>query len=173
MPEEEIQEMRSLYLNSAYGQHIMGCAELAQAVCERFGVHGDEARQACFATIVIDTKERFIFETSGEKDEKAATKADAQIKEIVDKPTVEQAEQGAKDALMEGVKKAVRLLNSDGYTPPLTPNGLSDLIVAKLEIDTPFEKLDSEELEKLIKVLSDMHDTFKANTKGLEDQAGF
>lgn len=171
-PEEETKEpeaKRSLYVNSAYGQHIMGCAELANAVCERFGVHGDDARQACFATIVIDTKERFIFESPAEKDEKAATKADAQVKEIVDKPTPEQAEAAAKTVLLDGAKRAARLLNIEGYSPALDPTTLNQFIVDNLNIDTPLERLDSEELESLIKALSTTLDNFKSNKTALSD----
>lgn len=58
MPEEQPE---SGYLQSKYAQHLMGCAEIADAICTRFGVHEDSARQACFATIVIDANERFIF----------------------------------------------------------------------------------------------------------------
>lgn len=68
MPEEQPE---SKYLKSAYAQHLIGCAEIADAICMRFGVHDDAARQACFATIVIDSNERFIFTSNPDSLESA------------------------------------------------------------------------------------------------------
>jgi hypothetical protein len=160
--EEEVKtEKPSAYLASRYAAHLMGCAEIADAVCQRFGIHGDEARQACFATVVIDAKDRFIFTSDPEKDALAADKADAQIDDAPRKPTAEQAEAAAKTALLEGVKRAAHLLNQEGFTPPMDAKALGDFIVKNLKTDTALESLDLEELESLIKALSNALDVFR------------
>jgi hypothetical protein len=107
------------------------------------------------------------------RDEQAARAADAQVKEIIPNPTPEQADGAKRAALLEGVHSAVKLLNTAGYTPPITPKSLNEIIKTDMNIGGGLGVLTTDDLEFLIKKLASTLDTFKANKAGLEDDIGF
>lgn len=153
--EETLTAPESNYVNSPYGQHIMGCAEIAYGICERFGIHDDSARQACFATVVIDAKEQLIFISPLSKDRAAAAKADAQIKEIDPVPTAEKADGVLRTQLLDKINDARELLNKEGYIPTLTPAALNLHIKNDLKLEGNLGSLDTDDLEKVIKWIAE------------------
>lgn len=155
-----------------FERHLQEVAGIAKRIGEKLDLKAD-AQQACFATILISADKHGVFfdvaepeiaaahDTGGDGtepqvifDRKAAAKADAQIQDAPRRPTPEQAEAGALTALKEGVKKACRLLNAEGFTPPLRPATLDDYIKKNTELNKPFAEFDSEDMEALIKNLS-------------------
>ncbi len=164
-----------------FERHLQEIAAIAKRIGERLDLKAD-AQQACFATILISADKHGVFfdidrpeQAAGStaKDRQAATKADAQVQDTPRHPTPAQAEDGAKTALKEGIKKACRLLNEAGYTPTLKPATINDYIKKETELGKPFAELDAEDMEALIKNLSFKLDELNAKKKAAEDDAGF
>jgi len=159
-------------------------ADIAKRIGQRLELKAD-AQQACFATILISADRNGLFfdlanpelppngTTEVSRDEQAARKADAQIQDAPRQPTPEQAEAGALKALRDGVKRACRLLNEEGYKPVLSPTTIDAYIKKKTELGKPFGDLDSEDLEALIRNLTFKLDELRAAKKSQEDKAGF
>jgi hypothetical protein len=162
----------STYINSPYGKHLMGCAEIAYGICDRFGVHDDSARQACFATVVIDAKEQFIFISDRKKDQDAAKKADSQVAEIDPNPTPEKADGVLRSQLLEKINDARELLNKAGHIPTMTPAALNGYIKTDLKLDGMLGTLDTDDLEIVLKGLSEKLDSQRA-AKTASTAAGF
>lgn len=159
--------------------HLREIANIAKRIGEQLDLKAD-AQQACFATILISADKHGVFfdvahpeMTETAHDRQAAAKADAQIQTATRNPTEAEAEAGALTALKEGVKKACRLLNAEGYTPPLRPATIDDYIKKETQLGKPFAGLDSEDMEALIKNLSFKLEEMKGKKKAQEDDAGF
>lgn len=169
--------------------HLTEVAAIALRIGERLGLKAD-AQQACFATILISADKHGVWLDSPQalppngsaaaKDAAAAAKADAQIKDAPKHATPEQAEAAARKVLIGGVKRACLLLNQEGFTPALSSiakdgklSTLDQYIEKETQLEKTFAEFDNEDLEALIKNLSLKLDTFRANRKGLEDEAGF
>lgn len=130
---------------TAYAEHLRGCADLAKEITARMDLRDDSARQACFATVIINAERHNIFMEPTPRDSrtpasgngsvpgpaKLAEQASGKPKDYaapvspqnagaVKNPTPEQAEAGAKLALRDGVKRACLLLNQAGYVPALS-----------------------------------------------------
>ncbi len=167
-----------------FERHLQEVAGIAKRIGEKLDLKAD-AQQACFATILISADKHGVFfdvahpelppsgHTATQKDAQAAAKADAQAQTAPRRPTPEQAEDGAKTALKEGIKKACRLLNEAGYMPPLRPATINDYIKKETELGRPFAELDAEDMEALIKNLSFKLDEMKAKKQASEEEAGF
>lgn len=142
-----------------FERHLQEIAGIAKRIGEKLDLKAD-AQQSCFATILISADKHGIFfdvaepEMATAHDRQAAAKADAQIADAPRQPTPEQAEAGALTALREGVKKGCRLVNAAGYMPPLRPQTIDDYIKKETQLSVPFAKMDSEDLEALIKNLA-------------------
>lgn len=178
---------------TAYADHLRGCADLAIEITARMNIHEDAARQATFATVIInierhnlfmepvprDTKTAALPEPKTEiaptptADAQAAASADAQAATATPQPTEAEAEAGARKALKEGVKRACQLLNQAGFTPPLKSTTINSYIQTETMLGKPYADFDNDDLEALIKNLSLKLDTFKHNVKGMEEDAGF
>jgi hypothetical protein len=159
--------------------HLREIANIAKRIGEQLDLKAD-AQQACFATILISADKHGVFfdvahpeMTETAHDRAAAAKADAQTKDIPRHPSPEEAETGALTALKEGVKKACRLLNAEGLTPPLRPATIDAYIQKETELKTKFTEMDSEDLEALLKNLNFKLDDLKSKKKSREDDAGF
>lgn len=165
MPEQN----DSTYLNSSYGKHLMGCAEIAYGICERFNVRDDSARQACFATVVIDAKEHFIFASDFQKEqaevEKSVAKANGHIKEIDPNPTEEKFAEVARGQFLEKINEARELLNKEGHDPQITPAGLNALIKKEFQVDNLGMIVDNDMLSELLKKLLDRLDVLRSFKK--------
>ncbi len=180
---------------SEFENALTAIAQIAKRIGETLGLKAD-AQQACFATILISAdRNGLLFSLANpelpnnghtqtvsvpaQKDAQAAAKADAQIQDAPRQPTQAQAEAGAAKALREGIKRACLLLNQDGFTPALSSmakNGAASTLdqYIKKETQLPaYADMDSEDLEALTKNLSMKLDTFRANKKALEGEAGF
>lgn len=46
---------------TAYGEHLRGCVDLANEMATRLNIHDDNARQACFATVIINAERHNVF----------------------------------------------------------------------------------------------------------------
>lgn len=186
---------------SKFEEALIEVANIAKRIGQVLELKAD-AQQACFATILISAdKNGLFFELANPelppnghtaprnaveavaaegKDAQAAAKADAQIKDAPRHATPEEAEAGARKALMRGVKDACLLLKKEGFTPPLSntpkngqPSTLDVYIEKETQLGKTFAEFDNEDLEALVKNLSFKLDSFKTNKKGLEDEAGF
>lgn len=170
---------------SAFEHHVLEVARIAKRTGELLDLKAD-AQQACFATILIAAGTQGVFfafanpelppngmTESQRKDAQAASKADAQIADVIRHPTPEQAETGRVTALMEGIKKACRLLNAEGFTPPLRPATIDDYIKKETQLNKPFSQLDSEDMEALLKNLSFKLTELQEKKKSSESKAGF
>lgn len=47
--------------DTAYADHLRGCADLAIEIAQRMNIHEDSARQATFATVIINAERHNIF----------------------------------------------------------------------------------------------------------------
>lgn len=178
---------------SKFKECVTEVAQIAKWIGQVLDLKAD-AQQACFATILISAdKNGLLFdlanpelppsghtETAQAKDAAAAAKADAQIKDVPRRSLPEAAEAAARKVLVAGVKRACLLLNDAGFTPALSSiaksgnlSTLDEYIEKETQLGKTFAEFDNEDLEALIKNLSLKLDVFKANTKGLEDGAGF
>jgi len=170
---------------SGFENHVLEIARIAKKTGEVLDLKAD-AQQACFATIMIAAGNQGIFfaianpelppnghSEAVTKDAAAAAKADAQIQDAPRNPTPEQAEAGAMTALKDGVRKACRLLNAEGYMPPLRPATLDAYIKNETDLGKPFAEFDSEDMEALIKNLSFKLTELQEKKKSNESKAGF
>jgi hypothetical protein len=162
-----------------FERHLTEIAAIAKRIGEKLDLKAD-AQQACFATILISADKHGVFfdvanpeMTETNHDRQAAAKADAQIQDAPRQPTPEQAEAGAMTALKDGVKKACRLLNAEGYTPPLRPATLDDYIKKETDLGKPFAEFDGDDMEALIKNLSFKLTELQEKKKSNESKAGF
>jgi hypothetical protein len=153
------------FVAGRYGQYTLCIAELAKAVCEKAGIHNDSAKQACFATLMIDAEKHLIFMSESKKDRETAVKADAQIKEIDPNPTPEKAENAKKVQLIEGINKLRATLNKEGIIPTLTESGLNTFIKSELNLDDDLIALDGDALEIVIQALSIKLDHLREENK--------
>lgn len=186
---------------SKFEECLTEVAAIAKRIGQVLDLKAD-AQQACFATILISADRNGLFfdlanselppnghtnETpqhevadGAKKDARAAAKADEQIKDVSRNPTPEQAEAAARKALIGGIKRACLLLNDEGFTPVLSSipkdgklSTLDQYIERETQLGKTFAEFDNEDLEALIKNLTLKLDVFKANKKGLADEAGF
>lgn len=192
-----MQQSNGKLTGTAYADHLRGCADLAVEIAGRMDIREDSARQACFATIIINAERHNIFmepvprdsktpviqpepaavepgvttkgvETAAaEKDVQAAAKADSQIDGVPKVSTPEQDAGAKRSALLEGIEAAKTLLNKAGFTPPVTPKGLLTMVNQDLDVPGNLGTMDNDDLEKIIKYLSEKLDTFKHNTSAL------
>lgn len=166
---------------SKYADHLRACADFSKEIASRLDIRDDSARQACFATVVIGADRHNLFleplpmdtktpvnqtvpasvDNSAERDEAAAQKADAQIKDITHNSTPEQADGAKRIALLEGIHGAVKLLNKEGHVPPITPGGLNAYIKDEFPERTNLGSLDTDDLERLIMLLSSKLDVLR------------
>lgn len=167
-----------------YGDHLRGCADLAIEIAKRMNIHDDSARQACFATVIINAERHNVFmeptprdtktpviqpetaavepsvttkgvETAAaEKDQQAAEKADEQINDVPRTITSDQSEGQRRTSFLAGIQSARELLNKLGHQPPITPKGLNAYIGKQFAPKTELGQLDVDELEKLTMLLS-------------------
>jgi hypothetical protein len=56
--------------STAYADHLRGCADLAIELAARMNIHEDGARQATFATVIINAERHNIFMEPTPKDTK-------------------------------------------------------------------------------------------------------
>lgn len=173
MPQpEENEATESVWLNGPYGKYIAGLAEIAYAVCERYDLHDDAARQACFATIVIDAKDHMLFISDAVKDKKGAEKTDAHIKEIDPNPTPDKFDDVTRETLLKGINDARESLNKEGYIPTLTPAALNLHIKNDLNLEGNLGSLDTDDLQKVIKWIAEKLTAHRA-AKSTATEAGF
>lgn len=52
---------QSKLTNTAYADHLRGCADLAIEIAQRMNIHEDAARQATFATVIINAERHNLF----------------------------------------------------------------------------------------------------------------
>lgn len=192
-----MQQSNGKLTGTAYAEHLRGCADLAIEIAARMNIHEDAARQATFATVIInaerhnvfmeptprDTKtpviqpepaavkpatEKSVGEAAAEKDAIAAAKADEQIRDVPRVTTPEQADGAKRTALLIAIDAGRTALNKAGYTPIMTPKALNAIINDELRIKGNLGTLDTDQLESVVKMLSERLDTFKSNMKIFE-----
>lgn len=174
-----------------YGDHLRGCADLAIEIAKRMNIHDDSARQACFATVIINAERHNLFmephpphsktpviqpetaavessstkkgldEAAAAKDQQAAEKADAQITDVPKTTTSEQSDGQRRTSFLAGIASARELLNKEGHQPPITPKGLNAYIAKQFSPKTELGQLDVDELEKLTMLLSSKLDVLR------------
>jgi hypothetical protein len=123
--------------------HLLACAEIAETIAATLGLADDSARQACFATVCIDAQRHNVI--LGAPDP-------------VTEPT-----DGRRDALLKGVRSACKLLNDEGYEPPFTAASLDRYVNDEFKVSGGLANLSTDNVETLIKKLSDLLDTFRAD----------
>ncbi len=164
-------------LNStAYAEHLRGCADLSVEIARRMDIRDDSARQACFATVIINAERHNIFMEPVPRDSKtpvkpdiegvteskegvnrdaaAAAKADAQIADVPKHATPEMDEGARRASFLAGVESARKLLNKLGHQPEITAAGLNSYIKKQFPGKTMLSSLDVDELEKLTMLMS-------------------
>lgn len=175
--------------STAYANHLRGCADLAKEIATRMDIREDSARQAMLATLIISADRHNIFmeptppngkptaaapdDEAAVRDEAAAQKADAQIKDAPRNPTPEQADGAKRAALLAGITQGRDLLNKAGYTPIMTPKALNGIINDEMNIPGDLGSLDTDQLESVVKMLATRLETFKSNMKAIEADAPF
>lgn len=182
--------------HTRWADHLRGVAGLANEIADILDIRDDAARQACFATIAIDAGKHGVFvepipeaaspiKRGNEVVSEAAPRprrVEPPKGEVVGEnlgalkdPTPEQAEQGKREALMDGVQAACKALNLAGYTPAMTATRLNKYIKEKLDLDGGLGVIstDNDNLELLLKRLNETLDTFKSNKKGMDIDPGF
>lgn len=167
-----------------WADHLRACAGMANEIAEILDIRDDAARQAMFATIIIDAKNHGVFieptpqhaktpviqpetaaaesnatkkgvdEAAAERDKTAAVKADAQIADVPKVTTPEHAEGGRRTAFLKGIESARDLLNREGHVPPVTPKALNAVIAHDFAPKTQLGSLDVDELERLMVFLN-------------------
>ena len=166
-----------------YGDHLRGCVDLANEMADRLNIHDDNARQACFATVIINAERHNLFmephpphsktpviqpetaavelsasksveTTAAEKDQRAAEKADAQILDVPRRTTPEQENGARRTAFLKGIESARDLLNKEGHVPVITPKALNAVICHDFAPKTMLSTLDVDELERLMMFLN-------------------
>lgn len=157
---------------TAWADHLRGCAGMANEIADILGLRDDAARQATFATVTIDAGKHGVFLEP--IPEAAVVEPDHQAKsvlppqratpprgEVVGKnlgalrdPTPEQAEGANRGALLAGINSARELL---GWTPV----ALNEYIQSKLKVNKDLGSLDLEELAQLTEKLSKRIDVEK------------
>ena len=195
-----MQQSNGKLSSTAYADHLRGCADLSVEIAQRMDIRDDSARQACFATVIINAERHNIFMepvprntktpviqpepavaskatteggNSKQRDEAAAAKADGQIKDIAPNPTPETAAAANRSVLLDAIDKGRNALNKAGHLPIMTPKALNDIINTELNIPGNLGTLDTDQLELVAKMLSDKLDNFKHNLKSLEADAPF
>lgn len=123
--------------------HLLACAEIADSIATRLSLADDSARQACFATVCIDAQRHNVILGTTEAPQ---TETD-----------------GRRDAFLAGVKIACKLLNDEGYDPHFKPTTLDRYINHEFQVAGGLANLSTPNIEKLIKKLSDLLDTHRAN----------
>lgn len=186
--------MPSQQTNEKYTAHILECASIAQQVAQLIGLRDDSARQACFATVCIDAKGHGVFlepvppdtktptngapkkteqEIQDAFDRAAAKKADAQIADVPRQTSAEDDAGTRRTLLLQTVQSGVDLLNKEGHKPPITPKGLCAVIKKEFPGKDNLGSLDLDELESLVKKLSDRLDKLRAEKPTTDDDIGF
>lgn len=184
--------------STAYADHLRGCADLSVEIARRMDIREDSARQACFATVIINAERHNIFMEPVPKDSKtpvispetaavnssankkgadaaAAEKADAQIADVPKTSTPEMDEGARRSSFLAGIESARKLLNKLGHQPEVTPKGLCAFIARQFPGKTMLGMLDTDELEKLVMLMSERVDaqrekaTPEIKTNDLED----
>lgn len=186
-----------------WAEHIRNCSDFSKEIALRMDLRDDAARNACFATILISANQHGLFvepvprdtmtpvmsleaaaaklnanaksveTTAAAKDQKAAEKADEQIKDVPRNATEDQSNGQRRTSFLAGIQSARELLNKEGFTPPITPAGLNKIINDDLNFPGNLGTLDVDQLEKVTMHLSQKLDTFRANKKALEADAPF
>lgn len=178
--------MPSQQTNEKYTAHILECASIAQQVAQLIGLRDDSARQACFATVCIDAKGHGVFlepippdtKTPAESNGKPKATAEsvqaafdrAQAKRADDQvaprnSSEEDDRSTRRTEYLKGINSSVDLLNKEGHTPPITPKGLCAYIKKEFPGKDNLGPLDLEELESLLKKLSERLDGLRAANK--------
>lgn len=185
-----MQQSNGKLSSTAYADHLRGCADLSVEIARRMDIREDSARQACFATVIINAERHNIFmepvpkdsktpvippetvaaesrvpEKGVDRDAAAAEKADAQIGDVPKTTTPEMDEGARRSSFLAGIESARKLLNKLGHQPEITPAGLNTFIKKQFPPKTMLSSLDVDELEKLTKLLSVKLDEQRAKAK--------
>lgn len=170
-----------------YDSHLKAVAVFTNEIVEILGLRDDAAKQACYATHVIDAQRHGVFrepvpldtktpvpangkpkteeELQAAFDAAAAKKADAQIADVPRKTSAEDDTGTRRTLFLRTIQEGVALLNNEGHVPPITAKGLCAVIKKEFEGKDNLGSLDLDELEALTAMLSRRLDVLKEAKK--------